>query len=106
MSGVGIDLCWERWSCLLLLGGTTSVSSAKDAKKSDNIISFWNIPDDCHVISKVPAVDTEVDPPQQFSPANVDEPILTYCKKPCASAPLREIILFARRACRAICCAQ
>jgi hypothetical protein len=28
-------------------------------------------------------------------PANVDEPILTYCKKPCASAPLREIILFA-----------
>jgi hypothetical protein len=42
------------------------VSSAKDAKKSDNIISFWNIPDDCHVISKVPAVDTEVDPPQQM----------------------------------------
>ena len=30
-----------------------------------------------------------------ISPANVDEPILTYCKKPCASAPLREIILFA-----------
>jgi len=71
------------------------VSSAKDAKKSDNIISFWNIPDDCHVISKVPAVDTEVDPPQQISPANVDEPILTYCKKPCAPAPPREIILFA-----------
>ena len=35
------------------------------------------------------------DLPQQISPANVDEPILTYCKKPCASAPLREIILFA-----------
>ena len=34
----------------------------------------------------------EVDPPQQISPANVDEPILTYCKSP---APLREIILFA-----------
>ena len=27
-------------------------------------------------------------PPRQISPANVDEPILTYCKKPCASAPL------------------
>jgi len=34
-------------------------------------------------------------PPQQFPPANDDEAILTYCKKPCASAPLREIILFA-----------
>ena len=51
----------------LLLGGTTSVSAAKDAKKSDNIIRFWNIPDDCHVISKVPAVDTEVVPAQQNS---------------------------------------
>ena len=35
------------------------------------------------------------DPPRQISPANDDEAILTYCKKPCASAPLREIILFA-----------
>jgi hypothetical protein len=35
------------------------------------------------------------DPPQQISPANVDEPILTHYKKPCAFAPLREIILFA-----------
>ena len=31
ISGEGIDLCWERWICLLLLGGTTSVSSATDA---------------------------------------------------------------------------
>jgi len=31
ISGAGIDLCWERWICLLLLGGTTSVSSATDA---------------------------------------------------------------------------
>ena len=30
-SGVGIDLCWERWICLLLVGGTTSVSSGTDA---------------------------------------------------------------------------
>ena len=50
---------------------------------------------DCHVIPKLPVVDTEVDPPQQFSPTNHDEPILTHCKKPSASAPLREIILFA-----------
>ena len=27
MSGEGIDISWERWSCLLLVGGTTSVSS-------------------------------------------------------------------------------
>ena len=64
------------------------MSSAKDAKKSDRIIRFWSIPNDCHVISSVPAVDTEVDPPQQFSPANDDEPILTHCKKP--SAPARD----------------
>jgi hypothetical protein len=30
-SGEGIDLCWERWICLLLVGGTTSVSSGTDA---------------------------------------------------------------------------
>ena len=30
-SGVGIDLYWERWICLLLVGGTTSVSSGTDA---------------------------------------------------------------------------
>ena len=77
------------------LGRSTSVSSAKDAKKSDNIIRFWSILNNCHVISKIPAVDTEVDPPRQISHANDDDSILTYCKKPCASAPLRAIILFA-----------
>ena len=61
------------------------MSSANDAKKSEMIIRFWNILN-CHVISSVPAVDTEVAPPQQFSPTNVDQPILTHCKKPCASA--------------------
>jgi hypothetical protein len=70
------------------------VSSATDKEKSDRIISSWRLLD-FHVVSKVPVVDTEVDPPQQFSPANVDQPILTHCKKPCASASLREIILFA-----------
>jgi hypothetical protein len=44
------------------LGGTTSVSSATDKEKSDRIISSWNVPDS-YVISKVPTVDTEVDPP-------------------------------------------
>ena len=38
----------------------------------------------CYLISKVFADDTEVVPPQQSSPANDDEPILTHCKKPCA----------------------
>ena len=71
------------------------MSSAKDAKKSDNIIRFWSILNNCHVISKIPAVDTEVDPPRQISHANDDDSILTHCKKPCAFAPLREIILFA-----------
>ena len=33
------------------------------------IISFWNLLD-CYVISSVPVVDTEVDPPQQISPAS------------------------------------
>ena len=61
ISGEGIDLCWERWICLLLLGGTTSVSSATDKEKSDGIISSWGI-SDVHVVSKVPVVDTEVDP--------------------------------------------
>jgi hypothetical protein len=62
--------------CFLPLGGTTSVSSATDAEASDRIISSWRLLNDCHVISTVPVVDTEVDPPQQFSPANVDPPIL------------------------------
>ena len=62
------------------------MSSAKDAKKSDNIIRFWSILNNCHVISKIPAVDTEVDPPKQFSPANDDDSILSHCKKPCVSA--------------------
>ena len=34
-----------------------------------------------HVIFEAPAVDTEVDPPQQIFPANDDEPKLTHCKK-------------------------
>jgi hypothetical protein len=36
------------------------MSSAKDAKKSDRIISSWRLLD-VHVVSKVPVVDTEVD---------------------------------------------
>ena len=71
------------------------MSSAADAGASEMIIRFWSIPNDCHVISSVPVVDTEVDPPPQFSPTNADPPILTHCKKPCAPAPLREIVLFA-----------
>ena len=70
------------------------MSSATDAEASDRIISSWSILD-FHVVSTVPAVDTEVDPPQQISPANDDDSILSHCKKPCASASLREIILFA-----------
>ena len=73
ISGEGIDLCWERWICFLLVGGTTSVSSATDTEKSDRIISSWRLLD-VHVVSKVPVVDTEVDPPQQFSSVNDDEP--------------------------------
>ena len=34
-----------------------------------------------HVIFEAPAVDTEVDPPQQIFPANDDEPKLTDCTK-------------------------
>ena len=34
-------------------------------------------------------------PPRQFPPANDDDSILIHCKKPCAAATLREIILFA-----------
>jgi hypothetical protein len=33
------------------------------------IISFWNLLD-CYVISSVPVVDAEVDPPQQISPVS------------------------------------
>jgi len=47
---------------LLLLGGTTSVSSATDKEKSDRIISSSSVLD-FHVVSKVSVVDTEVDPP-------------------------------------------
>jgi hypothetical protein len=36
---------------------------------------------DCHVISKLPVVDTEVDPPQQFSRSNDDQAILAIAKK-------------------------
>ena len=61
------------------------MSSATDAEASDRIISSWSILD-FHVVSTVPAVDTEVDPPKQFSPANDDDSILSHCKKPCVSA--------------------
>ena len=61
ISGEGIDLCWGRWICCLLLGGMTSVSSATDAWEPDRIISSWRLLD-VHVVSKVPVVDTEVDP--------------------------------------------
>ena len=71
-----IDLCWERWSCFLHVGGTTSVSSGiargrDDLRvvrhcswEPDRIISSWRILD-VYVVSKVPVVDTEVDPPEQ-----------------------------------------
>ena len=51
------------------------MSSATDKEKSDGIISFWRLLD-LHVVSKVPVVDTEVDPPQQnsISPVNDGEP--------------------------------
>ena len=53
------------------------MSSATDKEKSDRIISSWGI-SDVHVVSKVPVVDTEVDPPQQnsISPESDDEPFL------------------------------
>ena len=50
--------------CFLLLGGTTSVPSETDALESDRIINSWRLLD-FHAASKVPVVDTEVDPPQQ-----------------------------------------
>ena len=37
------------------------MSSATDKEKSDRIISSWGVLD-FHVVSKVPVVDTEVDP--------------------------------------------
>jgi hypothetical protein len=37
------------------------VSSATDKEKSDGIISSWRLLD-VHVVSKVPVVDTEIDP--------------------------------------------
>jgi hypothetical protein len=62
---------WEGWPpCrpVLLLGGTTSVSSGTDVGESDRIISSWRLLD-FHVVSKVSVVDTEVDPPEQNSRA-------------------------------------
>ena len=70
------------------------MSSANNGERLTGLSAPEDTPD-CHVIPKLPVVDTEVDFPPQFFPANVDPPILTHCKKPCASAPLREIILFA-----------
>ena len=64
-----MDVCSGRSVCFFLLGGTTSVSSASDAGASDGIIRSWNLLD-FHTISKLPVVDTEVDPPQQISPVN------------------------------------
>jgi hypothetical protein len=57
---------WEgRPPCRrVLLGGTTSVSSGTDAGEADITNSRQRILD-FHVISKLLAVDTEVDPPQQ-----------------------------------------
>ena len=70
VGSVGFACCsWEGrppFRPVLLLGGTTSVSSATDAGASDGIISSWRLLD-VHVVSKVPVVDTEVDPPQQNS---------------------------------------
>ena len=40
ISGEGIDLCWEGWICLLLLGGTTSVSSGTALGRDDLPDSF------------------------------------------------------------------
>ena len=37
---------------------------------------------DCHTISKLPVVDTEVDPSLQFSRANDDQAILASAKIP------------------------
>ena len=42
------------------------MSSGTDAWEPDRIISSWRLLD-VHVVSKVPVVDTEVDPPQQNS---------------------------------------
>ena len=63
ISGKGID---GRWLCFWLLGGTTSVSSGTDAGEADMTNSRQRILD-FYVISKLLAVDTEVDPPQQNS---------------------------------------
>ena len=51
---------------MLLVGGTTSVSSATDAREPDRNISSWRLLD-VHVGSKAPVVDTEVDPPRQMT---------------------------------------
>ena len=61
ISGKGIG---GRWIRIWLLGGTTSVSSGTDAGEADLTNSRQRILD-FHVISKLLAVDTEVDPPQQ-----------------------------------------
>jgi hypothetical protein len=48
------------------------VSSGTDAWEPDRIISYWRLLD-VHVVSKVPVVDTEVDPPQQNSISSVND---------------------------------
>jgi hypothetical protein len=53
--------------CFWLLGGTTSASSGIDAGEADTTNSASRILD-FHIISKLLAVDTEVDPPQQNGP--------------------------------------
>ena len=65
IGGNGVAYCfWEgRPPCrpLPMRQRLTGLSAPKD------------IPD-CHVISKVPVVDTEVDPPRQISPVSHDKP--------------------------------
>ena len=48
------------------------MSSGTDAWEPDRIISYWRLLD-VHVVSKVPVVDTEVDPPQQNSISSVND---------------------------------
>ena len=62
------------------------MSSATDAEASDRIISSWSILNNCHVISKMPAVDTEVDPPNRFPPQMT---MIQYCPIAKSPAPQR-----------------
>ena len=43
------------------------MSSGTDMGASAIIVSSWRLPD-FHVVSKVPVVDTEADPPRQIFP--------------------------------------